>query len=149
MKDELYINGKDAYETWGVSLEDGAVSALMTPPTMKDFVSNTSRLEHGKRIVALNPKYDSRELTLEMHLCAKTKSDFLTKYGKFCDEVLATGVVHIQTVHQPNVTYHCTYNSCTQFSAFLSGIAKFSLKLTEPNPANRTDTSDSIKEVVS
>jgi len=147
MTGELKINGKDAYDTWGVSLEDGAISTLMTPPAMKDFVSNQSRLEHGKRVMTLNPKYDSRELTLEMHLCAKTKDDFLTKYGKFCDEVLSTGVLHISTSHQSGVTYHCIYNSCTQFSAFLSGIAKFSLKLTEPNPANRTDTSESIKEL--
>lgn len=140
MTGDLYINGKDAYETWGVSLEDGAVSTLMTPAAIKDLVSNTSRYEHGKRVLTKLVMVDSRDLTLEMHLCAKTKSDFLSKYAKFCEEVLETGVVDIITTHQPDIEYHCIYNSCSQFGQYMFGLAKFSLKLTEFNPKNRTVT---------
>mgnify|MGYP001416335654 CR=1 FL=1 len=38
MKDELYINGKDAYTTWGVSMDDTALSELMTPVSNKTFI---------------------------------------------------------------------------------------------------------------
>lgn len=147
MKGELTINGKDAFDTWGISLEDGAISTLMTPAQVKDYVSNESRLEHGKRVVVDSPKYDSRDITLEMHLIAKSKETFLENYANFCNDVLAKGVLHISTTYQTDVTYHCLYVSCTQFSQYQFGLAKFSLKLTEPNPANRTDTSTNIKEV--
>ena len=49
MKDELRINGKDAYTTWGISMDNNALSELMTPSSNKTFIENESRLEHGKR----------------------------------------------------------------------------------------------------
>lgn len=140
MTGETWINGKDAYKTWGVSLEDGAISTLMTPSSLKDFVENESRLEHGKRVLISNPKVESRDITLEMHLTAKTKADFLSQYSKFCEEVLETGVVDIISTYQPEVEYHCTYVSCSQFSQYMFGLAKFTLKLNEYNPKNRTVT---------
>ena len=51
MKDELRINGKDAYTTWGISMDNNALSELMTPSSNKTFIENESRLEHGKRVV--------------------------------------------------------------------------------------------------
>ena len=51
MKDELRINGKDAYTTWGISMDNNALSELMTPSSNKTFIENESRLEHGKRAV--------------------------------------------------------------------------------------------------
>jgi len=147
MTGDLTINGKDAFDTWGVSFEDGALATLMTPPAAKSYIENTSRLEDGKRIVVYNPRYDSRDITLEMHLVANDKSDFLAKYSNFCNDVLKQGYLTIKTVYQPDVVYHCVYVSCSQYSQLINGIAKFSLKLTEANPANRTTESESIKVV--
>ena len=136
---QLYINGQDAFETWGISLSDSALSALMTPPPMKDRIVNESRLEHGQRMLNELPKKAHREVTLEMHLKAKTQSQFFTRYNDFCENVLATGEVNISTSFQPNVVYKMFYSSCTQFSEFMLGIAKFSLKLVEPNTNDRSD----------
>jgi len=147
MTGELKINGKDAFDTWGVSLEDGALATLMTPPAVKSYVTNTSRLGNGERVIVYNPRYDSRDITLEMHLVAKDKADFLTKYVNFCNGALKKGYLYIETVYQPDVVYHCVYKSCTQYSQLINGLAKFSLKLTEPNPANRTAASESITVV--
>lgn len=47
-QEELFINGKDAYTTWGISMDDTALSALMTPAPNKEFIENKSRMEHGK-----------------------------------------------------------------------------------------------------
>lgn len=140
MKGETWINGKDAFTEWGVSLEDGAVSTLMTPSPIKDIVENKSRLEHGKRVIASDVKVDSRDLTLEMHLTAKDKATFLSNYSKFCADVLETGKVDIISTYQPDMEYHCTYVSCSQFSQFAFGLAKFTLKLNEYNPKDRTVT---------
>ena len=136
MTGELFINGKDAYTTWGISMEDTALSALMTPAPMKEFIENTSRLEHGKRVVTANPRVDERNITLEIHLTARDKDTFFSRYLSFCEE-LATGVLNIRTKYQPDVMYKTIYQSCNQFSQFMQGIAKFSLKLCEPNPTDR------------
>ena len=76
---QLYINGKDAYLTWGIFLDETALSTLMTPAPNKEFISN--------------------------------------------------------------VWYRCIYLSCTQFSQFIREMAKFSLKLNEPDPSDRGETS--------
>ena len=135
-KGELFINGLDAYEEYGVSMQSSGLSALMTPPPNKEMIENKSRQEHGKRIVYNNPKIDERELTLPIHITASTRNDFFMKYEKFCN-VLAQGRLDISTSYQPNVVYRTIYQSCTQFAEYRLGLAKFTLKLNEPNPMNR------------
>lgn len=134
---QLTINGKDAFTTWGISLSNTALSALMTPVPNKDYVENESRLEHGKRILNVNPKMSDRTVTIFFNLIASDEVDFFRKYGKFCTDVLQTGEVEIKTSFQPTVVYRMKYISCNQFTQFMRGIAKFSLKLVEPNPDNR------------
>ena len=137
-KGELYINGYDAYEQWGVSLSDTALSALMTPAPQKKFISNKSRLKDGKSIVVNNPKVDERSVSIVIHLIARSEVEFFSNYEKFCNEVLAKGYLTIETKFQQGVIYKMEYESCSQFSQFMRGIAKFPLKMTEPNPNNRS-----------
>lgn len=137
MTGELYINGKDAYTEYGMSLEDGAISALLTPPSLKEFVENESRIENGKKIIIGYPVYDARDVSLAFHIVAPTKEAFFAKYQALC-AVLQKGIVKIKTKYQADTVYKFVYNSCTQFSQYSFGIAKFTLKLTEANPADRT-----------
>lgn len=135
---QLYINGKDAYLTWGVFLGTDAVSALMTPSASKDFITNSYRAYDGKRIVRNNPRVADRDITLQFCMTAKNEETFLKHYESLCEE-LATGWLVLRTVFQPKVYYRCSYTSCTQFSQFNRKIAKFSLKLNEPDPTNRAE----------
>lgn len=135
-KGELFINGVDAYIEYGISMDSSALSALMTPSPNKEFIENKSRQEHGKRVVNVNPKKDERDLSLSFHIKASNRDDFMEKYGKFC-LVLASGKLEIRTRYQPDVLYRTNYISCTQFSEYRLGLAKFTLKLNEPNPENR------------
>lgn len=138
MKGELFINGKDAYAEWGVSMDTASLSALMTPAGNKDLPENKSRLEHGKRVItdASLVRVDERQLTLTINLTAKNEVDFFIRYNSFCNE-LATGKLNIRTKYQPEVVYRTIYKSCNQFSQFMRGIAHFSLRLEEPNPTDR------------
>lgn len=136
MNGELFINGKDAYLEWGISMDDTSLSALMTPPPNKELIENKSRIEHGKRVIVDNLKVDERNLTLQLNLTAPTKDMFFERYSSFCDE-LKKSDINIKTKYQPDVLYHMTYVSCNQFSQFMRGIGKFVLKLNEPNPMNR------------
>ena len=42
----------------------GFLMLLGHPASMKDFIENKSRLEHGKQVIINNPKVDEREITL-------------------------------------------------------------------------------------
>ena len=138
MRSELYISGHDAWLTWGITMDDSSLSALMTPPAIKDFPKNSSRLESGSRYITNNPKFKEREVTLSLQFVADSVGDFLSNYNAFCNDVLATGKLNISTKYQSGVTYNFIYNSCTQYRQYLFKVAKFSLRLTEYNPENRT-----------
>lgn len=137
----MTINGYDAFQTWGITPTDDAVTALMTPAPLKDYVSNESPLAAGKEMLSIGsyvPKADSRDVQIKFNLCAATKAKFLANYNSFCTE-LAKGYMEITlpTVN-PDVVYRCYYQSCSQYSQFNGKAAKFLLKVTEPDPTNRT-----------
>ena len=66
MERNAFINGRNIWSTWGAELMDGALEAILTPPPVKDYIENDSRLEHGIQITSSPEicKMDSRELTL-------------------------------------------------------------------------------------
>lgn len=149
-KGQLTINKKDAYTEWGLSMDPSALSALMTPAPVKALIENDSRLEHGKEMITSYTKTDSegaktevntvkvdaRDVTISFNITAKNEAEFLQRYYSFCSE-LEKGTLDISTSFLPNVVFHMVYVSCSQFSEFILGIGKFTLKLTEPNPKNR------------
>ena len=138
MKGELFINDKDAYIEWGVSMDSSALSALMAPPPMKELPENKSRANNGKEVLYNSSivKVDERSLTLTLNLTAKNESEFFARYNAFCNELYG-GVVNIRTKYQPDVVYRTIYKSCSQFSQFMRGLAHIALKLDEPNPTDR------------
>lgn len=139
MVEELYINGADAHKTYGIIFGEDSLTALMTPPPVKAYIENKSALSHGKQVLNNEdtpPKLDERDVQLTFYLRAKNLEQFLTRYQKFC-EVLQCGKIDIRTKYQPEVTYHCIYISCSQYSQFNGRLAKFVLKVNEPNPNNR------------
>ena len=151
IKGQLIINGKDAYTEWGITMDSTALSTLMTPPAMKEYITNESRLDDGSSIVIgytrtnddgekeeiTTPKVASRDITVQFNLVAPNENAFLTRYWSFCKE-LQKGSLDISTSFLEGVVFHMVYESCTQFSEYNLGIAKFALKLTEPNPKNRS-----------
>lgn len=115
---------------------------MRKPAPVKQFIEGKSRLQDGKRVVKKNPKMDERTINLPITLTAKDESDFLDKYSKFCSEVLEKGYLDIIVEQQPSVVYRCIYEDCSQYTEFISEMAKFVLKLVEPNPKNRSTSVD-------
>lgn len=134
---QLIINGKDAYTTWGISLDSTALSALLTPPAKKSWVTNDMRTESGTKYdVSAVPPDSKREITLTISLTAANETQFFERYESFCRE-LSSGILNIQTSFQNGVVYRCVYEQCSQFSQFRQQMAFFSLKLTEPDTTDR------------
>lgn len=134
----VYINRKDAKEAWGVVLDSSAISALLAPPPMKEYIGNGSRLEHGRRVIVSNAKVDKRDVTLTLSMYACDETAFWSRYNAFCTE-LEKAFLEIELGDFPGVIYKCVYKSCSQFTQYNGRLAKFSLKLEEPNPKNRTN----------
>lgn len=138
MKNELIINGKDALQIWGVRMGNGFIDALDTPLTMKDYIENESRMEHGKRIVTSNPKLSSRQITLSFTIEGNSPSDFLDKKKLFETE-LYKGHIDIQVPANSDDVFHLIYKgNCTSYGHNRTRtFCKFSAKFEEPNPSDR------------
>lgn len=133
-------NGTHNIKTeFGVSLSEGAISTLLAPPAAKERVSNSSRLEHGKRVdIRIPTRYEARELTLEMHLIAADYATFLTNYRAFFAALVSSpeGIILSFSIYGQTVKYRLQYLSCTQFAAYNGTLAKFAVRFIERNPSN-------------
>lgn len=135
---EVTINSVDVEKEYGAVFPN-LPDVLLTYPATKAPIQSESRLEDGTRTIipAGTTKLASRELTVEMGVKAPNRETFLTRYDALLT-FLTSGWLHIQTIHIPGKTFRCRYVSCSQFTNYNSRIAKFILKLEEPNPANRS-----------
>ena len=149
----VYINSTDytAEQRWGIIFSGEALTALMTPAGKKEYIKNESPLMDGEEILSVGdytPKTAARDVQLMIGLRARSFGQFLTNYRSFVSE-LEKGTFDI-TVHawEGNdwfrETYHLNYVSCSQYSEFNGRLAKFVLKLREPNPKNREFESNII-----
>ena len=119
-------------QTYGAFLEESSLSALLTPAPMKDNPNDDSPLYHGVRFDSATPRRNKRELTLVIGFKAKDFETFLSNYGAFCTDILANQYF---TLTCEAGTFNLLYKSCTQVEEWAkSGVAKFSLKVIEPNP---------------
>ena len=139
MANELIINNKDAYSTWGVRMGNGFLDTIGAPSPMKEYIENKSRLEHGKRVIVSSPKQDEREITLTFTIEGISKADYQSKKNSFFDE-LYKGKIDIQVPENGNEVYHLIYlgKSITYAQSLDRTFCKVSMKFSEPNPADRS-----------
>lgn len=138
MMKTLYINNNDAFEKYGIFFSEGSISALITPPSNKEFVTANSRLEHGTRYITDEylVRQSERSLSLSFFIVAKNRQEMYARLNSFCENVLNKGVFTLRTKYT-NVTYNLIYKSCSQMQDFNGRSGKFSLQVIEPNPTNR------------
>lgn len=130
---QFKINGVDAYTAYGLSLDASGMSAILAPPPLKPMIENSSAVEHGKRVIRTDRRYDERTITISMNMVAATQDALLTNMAAFYSE-LADGPVNIQTKYQQNTEYHFDYLSVQAFNEYGCGIAHIVLRVVEPNP---------------
>lgn len=133
-KGELFINNQDAYTTYGAWVE--SVSPFRQFAPMKEYVTNKSPLRNGKEVNPTAPKVDERDITLTLCIEGRTEAQMESRLDAL-ETVLRSGLMEIRIPTHNSKIYRCNYTSCTQFSDFNGRLAKFILKLNEPNPADR------------
>lgn len=134
---DLIINGKDAFKTWGVRMGDKFLDVLSAPAPMKEFIENTSRLEHGKRVTVTDAKLNSREVTLTFTIEGETPSDYADKKKRFFDELYKVKMA-IQVPENGDEVYHLNYlgKSISYAQSLDRTFGKISSKFEEPNPSS-------------
>jgi hypothetical protein len=140
MTGDLFINGKDAWGTWGVRMGDGFLDAIDGFNEMKDYIENESRLEHGKRVITDNAKVDSREITLQFTIEGSSESDYRSKKKAFQTE-MEKGAVNIKVPVLGNEVYKLVYlgKSVSYGLSLDRCFGKISSKFEEPNPMDRNE----------
>lgn len=140
MTGDLFINGKDALETWGARMGNGFLDAIDGFNEMKDYIENESRLEHGKRVITDNAKVDSREITLQFTIEGSSESDYRSKKKAFQTE-LEKGAVNIKVPVLGNEVYKLIYlgKSVSYGLSLDRCFGKISSKFEEPNPMDRNE----------
>ena len=126
----------DAFIRYGMSLSETGLSRLMTPAPKKDPVTNSNAVTSGVSCLTYGVT-DERTFSVEMHITACTRREFIEKYGRLCNEVLSVGLFELKTRYLPDV-YHLIYKDCTQFDEYDMRAAKYQLTLLEPHPEIRT-----------
>ena len=137
MVNDFFINGKRAYEKFGLRMSEDFIPALLTPPPLKDFIENKSRNKNGKTVIYFNPVFDERDVTLTFTIEGLNKSDYKSKFDLFMAE-LKKGKVEIQVPDGGNEIYRLTYKSSSNFGINRQRtFSKISIKFNEPDPDNR------------
>lgn len=138
---EIEYNGKMVDSTTiGLYMGDGFLSALDGFKTLKEFVENDSRLQHGTRIVLNNPKVKARDITLPFVIYGRDEVEFRANRNIF-EAMLLSGKVRISVkdVLEDDEVYTLYYkDSSPQYGMNRRrNIAKISVKFTEANPFDR------------
>lgn len=125
--------------TYGITLIRGWREKLKGFLSPKDYITNESRLEHGKRVViptADNVKWKSREVSLQFMLEGSSAEDYLSKLDNFQDVI--AGKIKLRVPCLNDRVFTLVYSDCSKYGDYGDKRGIFTLKFTEPNPANRT-----------
>ena len=132
--EEDTINGHTLSKL-GVTLLEGSYASLLTPPQMKDWVSNDDpRVDGIDYIVPETPVVKERIVNLYFMVKGATQADFLFRYNTFIG-LLQKGMATIY-IHDLGATYALKYESCTSFDHFGLTMCKVAVKFIEPHPTN-------------
>lgn len=145
MKGQAFIKLVDEADTnyvdldnYGITLVRGWREALLTPASVKDFVTNDNRLSHGVSVLA-KPKYtkiDKRDISISFFLEGSNESDYLQKYEDFLNKIAYNGQFCLKVPCLKKV-FKLVYSSCSKYGDYGLKKSNFTLKLTEHNPNNR------------
>lgn len=144
MKNELTINGYDAYTMWGVSMGKDFVQTIDAPAPLKEFPSNESREHSGKQYVIPTamgkPILQEREFALEFIIQAPTADEYKRRKDAFM-AILQGARLDVKTAAYPSVTYHILYTGKNMIYSLNTArtIGTLTAKFIEPDPSNRVE----------
>lgn len=135
---ELYYDDEwvDAYETFGVKMHTGFVSTLFAPRALKKRIENVSRMQHGKRVILNDAKYETRDFTLNVVIW-ETDRAYEDNRDNFL-RYLESGVVMMRIPSRRSEVFKLIYLDSSSYAEdYLGTYGSMSIKFNEPNPNDR------------
>lgn len=130
--EEVKLNGI-LLSKYGVMMLAGSYNSLLTPPQLKEWVTNTPIDADGTEYIEPETSYvQERSVSLIFGIKGETRADFLEKYRGFIN-VLQSGIVDL---YVPDLERHffLKYENCTSYDHYNLTACKIVVKFTEPNP---------------
>lgn len=129
MTGQLFINGKDAWLTWGAFLVGDSLDNLLLPPPPKAYTENNFRSQDGKQVFIVNTKKDARDVQVEFCIKAESRADHLLAYKSFVEE-LSGGVVDMSI---PSISMDFKLTVASYLSlGYYDHFGKLSVRFNEP-----------------
>lgn len=136
MTGNLFINDKDAYTTWRVTLEDGSYAKLLKPADPKEYASNDIRSQPGLQVFSTNYQPKERDFFLVFWITGKSKEEYLLHYREFTKEIEKGSIKLV--VPALNEGYFLRYNGCQEIG-YHGRIGKVAIRFIEDNTRNRIE----------
>lgn len=135
MTEDLYINNKAAFATWGLELDESSYDALLLPAPQKPAIENKSSGQHGKQIMP-SAYIDERTVSIVVRINANSRVDYLSKLNSLMTE-LRGGIIAFRVISL-NTVYYLAYESSFELSiAYGMKSGRHSIRFSEPNPNDR------------
>ena len=148
MKENLIINGNNAFATYGVVMGKGFIDAIEAGITLKDPIKNEVRTEHGTRMLVSTKKAE-RNVILAFNIHGATESLYRQKKAAL-EALFLAGKVSFQIVGRTEI-YRMVYTgkSITYKHSYNGKFGVWTCQFTEPNPDNRgaTDTNTNVRVI--
>lgn len=142
MTGRLIINGKDAWTTWGVFLEEGSYGRLLSGDSVKPYTTNESRSIDGVDVWIKDPRLEARRLTVVVCFAERSGS-FVGRYNSLISELLQgrmqgnRRIPNSFNVPPIGKNFKFIYEGHTNLTQSNMAIGKVALRFFEPNPADR------------
>lgn len=142
----LFINDKDVFKEHGAFLTEDKqgdysnYSALLKPPSMKEYTAVAFREQDGEKLPdeLPQPRFEARDVTLYFAIVADTSAEWVNRYAGFVN-LLKSGWLRIR-LPEIDKTYRMYYKECSSYDqlTYLEDEAvyasRFKVKLREPVP---------------
>ncbi len=131
MTGKLFINGKDAWDTWRVSMCAGFLEALLVPAPL--CIENESTPQLNKEIL---PTWGERNVNLLIRIEGETQKEYLQHYAEFTSEFQK----ELLLLHVPVLesTYKLTYIGASRLILNIGKtFSEVTFRFNEPNPSDR------------
>lgn len=127
MKNKLFINGKDAYEFYKLSVSAGSYKDLACLPKLKDIAYNDWHEKNGIDPDLSSPVVDAEDIAMEFFIVGD-----ISLYNSLID-VLSDGAYHTFTFNEIGITKTLRLVKCGNVKS-IQELHKFSLTFCDDNP---------------
>jgi hypothetical protein len=140
MVGKCYIDGVDIYTTYGVVLEKS--EGTLAPLQLKDPVTHSWPDEHGDDVYLDKVYLQPREITLKCAIVATSASGYVTALKNFFNALVAPKYRYLKlaNINKGYLVYLKEATDVTRITRMTGNpvIGRFTIRLYEPHPVNRT-----------